>query len=161
MTALYELSNEYQLLLNQEEYTEDDLKRLDELTDNIEDKAIGIAGVILNMQDEAKIIHDAIDRMCDKQQRLVSKIEFMKEYLKEHMTKCNLKKITKSPFYDVALRKNPPKLEVLSPLNVPREYFNAKEILSLDKERLKRDIIDNGVCVEGVTLVSGYSVSIK
>jgi Siphovirus Gp157 len=160
MTALYHLSNEYQALLQKEEYTDEDLSRLEQLHDSIEDKAIAVACHIKNMEADVRSISMAIEEMANREQSLLKKVADLKKYLLEHLVKNNIDKITKCPYFVIKSKMNPPKVNVYNEILVPAKYYVKTEVKNISKTLIKEDIIE-GIEVPGASITKEMSISIK
>lgn len=162
MTALYEIANEYQILLNDimecEEISAEQMDALTNANSNMEDKAKAVAAFIRNMESEQQAIENAIIDMKKRSNRLENKISYMKNYLKENMEKCNIKEV-KSPYFDIKIRSNPISVMVIDEKQIPKDYFKEKIFLSLDKVKI-RDDLKNNIMVPGTTLFQNTRLEI-
>lgn len=157
---LYQISNEYQRLLNLDEYTSADLDKLNMLDQDMKSRAVQIAAHILNKKAELLAVQGAIDAMQDRSDKLFDKILYLNNYLKEQMLKCNLHEVTDHAEFEIKVKNNPPKVQVLDQTIVPVEYMVKKEIVSIDKNLLK-EAINKGVNVPGVKLIQDTRLEIK
>ena len=163
MANLYDLSARYQQLLDQDELNADELAELESLHDNVEDECINRGKYIRNMEAEACAIMDAINEMGFRCQSLKHKIEKQKSTLIERMMDCNINKITKSPLFQISLKRNPVKLVEYNCDFIPDKYFTLTQpvpIKKLDKIAIKQDI-QCGIEVPGCGLESSYRIDFK
>lgn len=157
MSSLYEISNQYQALMQQvlecEELSAEQLDALDNVSDNMEDKAKAVAAFIRNMEVDREAIEKAVFYMEERMGKLTKKIDSMREYLKSNLEKCNIKEV-KSPFFDIRVKQNPCSVRVLDETAIPPEYYRetVKVTRSLDKmqivQKLKENIVIPGVILE-------------
>lgn len=160
MTSLWQLSNDYQSLLDKDEFLPEDLERIDNLHGLIEDKAISCAFVISELKSKLFLTNEAIKIAEDKRKRLESNIHYLEKYVLESLVKNKIDKIDKHPLFDINVRYNRASVEDYEPYNIPQEYWIRKESIALDKKRIKDDI-DNGVIVPGARLIKKATLKIE
>ena len=156
---LYEISNEYQSLLNSEEYFVDIEDKLNQIEDQLNLKAINVAAYIKNMEAEESAIKNAITEMKEREKKVSSKIDSLKSYLLFNLGKCNIQEI-KSIQFDIKVKKCPPSVTILNDDYISEEYKSVKEVISIDKNKIKSDIF-NGVIVEGAEITYNNRLEIK
>jgi len=161
MTNLYNLTTEYQRLLAQDDYSDDDLKSLDSLHKTIEDRAVHYAYIIKELEGKLSATQDAIKTASEKKQRLQKNIERLEAYILDGLKVANIDFIDKDPMFDIKVKSNPPSVDDYEPTDIPIEYFVKKETLSLDKKKVKEDIENLGLVIPGVRLVRKVSLQIK
>ncbi len=78
------------------------------------------------------------------------------------MSECQLRKVSKSPLFEIKIYQNRPSLDILDDSIIPDHYWRKTEKVevSIDKELVKKDIA-NGVRVPGCALVTKPRVDIK
>lgn len=153
--ALYEISNQYQQLFNQIETEEDIdnniLNKLDEVKDLMENKAIALASFIKNIEAERKMIDEAEKAMSNRKHQLSKKMENLTEYLTLNMKRCGITEINRSPYFVIKLKKCPPSVIIKDENLIPDEYKKTKEIITVDKIKIKEEI-NQGVVIDGAEL---------
>lgn len=160
MKPLYEISDEYQYLIKEimecEEINDDTMLHLEKLHDSIEQKAINIASIIKNMEAEEEGIKNAIANMVERKNRISNKMNSLKEYLKCHLERCDIKKVS-SPYFDISVKTNPVSVSVTDENLIPNDYFKEKIMRTLDKvlisQQLKSDIPVPGAFLERRTRI--------
>lgn len=161
---LYSITKEYQQILDKIEIDEqinlDDIDRLGQLTDSIENKAINIAAYIKNLEAEKKAVEEARKNMTDREKRLDAKLEWLTDYLKHSLNACDIKEIKKSPYFAIKIKKCPPKVVIDNEEIIPNEYLSEKVIKSIDRTMLKEHL-SNGVIIEGARLQQDTRLEIK
>lgn len=160
MSNLYVLSNEYQRLLDVPEYDSQSLAQLDSLQDNIKQKAVAVAGFILNLQAEYEAVTQAQKSMYDRARRLQLKIDVLTDYLKENLIACKIDKITDSPHYVITIKTNPPSVHITDKNRIPLAFFDIEQVQKLSLKRVQQAIKD-GENVEGAKLVQKTRLEIK
>lgn len=110
--TLYELTQEYAMLLEYAEDPDIDPEAIEDtmegLTGEIEDKADGYAKVIRNMEADAAALKAEIDRFAARKRRIEESIDRMKDRLKNAMIYMERPKI-KTALFSFSVQKNPPK----------------------------------------------------
>ena len=116
------------------------------------DKSINVAAYINNLISEDKAIETAINRMCDRRDKLNNKIDWLINYLKSNMERCNITEV-KCPYFVIALRKNPYSTEIMDEALIPKEFMIEKEIKRIDikpdKTAIKEHVLKTGEQVPG------------
>ncbi len=161
MSSLYNLSAEYQALLNKDEVTDLDLLELDKLHSDIEDRVVYYAGLIQELEGKVASTKVAITNATEKKRRIEANIARLEEYVTATMISSNITKVDKSPYFDVKVRHNPPSVEVEQQEEIPAEYFSHVTEIRLDKKRVKEDIENLGLVIPGVKLIRKVSLQIK
>lgn len=164
---LYELSNEYEQLLEEALAPNDSgeldskaLEELDALKDEIGVKAVAISSYISNLRAEIQGVSEARRSMQERERRLNNRIESLEKYLLENMERCGITEISSSPFFAIKIKKCPPSVEIIDPLLLPLAYISEKLTTSPNKTKIATDI-KSGKMVPGATLIQKNKVEIK
>lgn len=164
MDALYRIANEYQIIFDKiddlDHITESEDKLLDDIKGSYEQKAIAIASFIKNMTAEKELVNNAINDMVKRKRRIERKLEWVTEYLRSNMERCNITEISSSPYFKIKLKNCPISINVIDENIVPSEYKNVKETISIDKIKAKRDMLD-GIYIEGLIFEHNTRLEIK
>src|SRR5258708_17591968 len=153
---LYSITNEYQTLLDQTfdhetgEINEIALAKLDEVKRDIKEKGIAIASFIKNIDAERKAIEDAKKAMAERESRLDRRINYLTSYLQSNMERCSISEIS-SPYFAIKLKKCPVSVDILDENSIPDIYKKTKSVISIDKIKLKTDILA-GVSIQGAII---------
>src|ERR1700735_3645602 len=137
---LYIISNEYQRLLDKDELDEEDMLRLNTVDQDMRQKAIQVAGYILNLKAQAKSINDAIDRMAYRENLMRGKIDHLTRYLKTELEHCHIDKISDHPEFEIMIRSSPEKVWVENEELIPEKYLTKKEVVTVSKTLIKEAI---------------------
>lgn len=162
---LYKISNEYQMILSEtfnqetEELSENVLARLDEITDKMEEKGIAVASYIKNLEAERNAIEDAKKEMAARESRLDRKAIWLTSYLQSNMERCGISEI-KSPYFVVKIKKCPFSTEIFDEESIPNEYKKTKEVVSIDRIKIKEEILA-GVVIPGVRIKQNNRLEIR
>jgi hypothetical protein len=137
------------------------LDTLNALEGDIRDKAIAVAAFTLNLEVTAKAIREAAAAMLERAKRIDGRAESIRAYALFNLQAAGISKI-ESPWFTLAVRKNPPSVVVDDEAAIPREYFVTPEPPppKLDKAALKR-AISAGTEVAGAHLTQTERLEIK
>jgi hypothetical protein len=159
--SLYQVSASFQGILADLEYMSDD--EADEvlacLTDRLEDRALAVAAYELNLRAEAKAVREAEANMRERRQRIERQADRLHKYLQESMQSAAVDLI-KCPEYVLRIKKNPPHVEIVDEEMLPPEYMRTKQVIEIDKARIKEDISAD-MEVPGALLVADFRLEIK
>ena len=160
MSTLYDLTNQYQQLLELESEIDEQtfIDTLQSIDEAIEDKAENLAKVIKEMEATITTIANEVNRLQSKKQALNNRVSNLKTYLQGEMEKVNKTKI-KGELFTVNIQNNPPSLRVDRTDNIPKDFFIEQEP-TLDKKALK-EAVKNGEVIEGVELKQTRSLRIR
>ena len=162
---LYQIANEYESLLSQtfDEETgavnETALAKLDELQQDMNEKGIAVASYIQNIEAEEIAIDAAIDRMIKRRDQLIKKSKSLINYLQSNMERCGINEIS-CPYFVIKLKKCPYSVDVVNENEIPEEYKKTKQVISLDKVKIKEEL-QSGVVIPGAALKQNLRLEIK
>jgi chaperonin cofactor prefoldin len=144
MATLYELTGQYRELLELAESEELDKQliadTLEGLDGEFEIKADGYAKVIRELEGKADLLKNEIERLSKRKSAIENNIKSMKEALQNAMFITGKTKF-KTDLFNFNIQKNPPRLVIDKPEEVPEEYLIPQEPkidTSAIKEALKR-----------------------
>lgn len=160
MSTLYDLTNQYQQLLELESEIDEQtfIDTLQSIDEAIEDKAENLAKVIKEMEATITTVANEVNRLQSKKQVVANRVSNLKTYLQGEMEKVNKTKI-KGELFTVNIQNNPPSLRVDRTDNIPKDFFIEQEP-TLDKKALK-EAVKNGEVIEGVELKQTRSLRIR
>ena len=155
---LYELSTNYlqiqEMIMEGAEGLED---TLESLNDAIEEKAVGYAKVIKNIEGQVLAIKEEEKRLAERRRSLESNIKRLKENLELSMLDTGKKKI-KTNLFTFNIQKNPPSVKILDEEAIPDDYL-VEQKPKIDRKAILNDL-KNGVEVEGAEIKQGESLRI-
>lgn len=160
MSTLYELTNQYQQLLELESEIDEQtfIDTLQSIDEAIGDKAENLAKVIKEMEATITTIANEVNRLQSKKQVVANRVSNLKTYLQGEMEKVNKTKI-KGELFTVNIQNNPPSLKVENTDKIPKSFYIEQEP-TLDKKALK-EAVKNGEVIEGVELKQTRSLRIR
>lgn len=165
MTALYVLANDYREAAEKladldlpPEVIED---TLESLSGDLEVKATNTAYVIRNLEATAAAIKDAEAQMAARRKALENRAARVKDYLLANMLTAGIQKI-ECPYFKLAVRENPPAVEVYEPGLIPAAFMKQPEPPppAPDKTAIK-EALKAGEEVPGCTLTRGVRLEIR
>ena len=159
---LYELTENYrnlQDLLENPEIDQDLIeKALDEVEEQLEEKAENIAKLIKTLESEVTGFKTEEKRLADRRKSLENRIAALKSYIDAAM-KATGKKKFKGQLFSFNIQKNPPSVNITDSTLIPKEYFIEQEPV-LDKKTVLAEL-KNGVIVPGAELKQTESLRIR
>ena len=151
MATLYELSNDWQLLMNlatsgeiDEEVLQD---TLDSMSYAIDEKAEGYAVVDLELQAQEEKLKKEIGRLQQRKSSITKNRKRIKDSLRDEMIAMGKEKI-KTDKFTIHIQNNPQSVDIKDESDIPYTYYVAQKP-KLDKRALLDDL-KNGVKVPGV-----------
>ena len=162
MATLYELQGEYQRLYQlaeEEELTLEDIQdTLESLDGEMEDKAVGYAMVMKDIEGQIDVIKKEVERLNSKVKTLNNNKDRMKNALQDAMIQTDNKEI-KTDLFNFKIQNNPPSVKVLQESEIPEQYFIPQEP-KLDKKGILAEL-KAGKDIQGVEMVQGQSLRIR
>jgi hypothetical protein len=127
----------------------------------LEAKAISVAAVARTLDGTAAAIKDAEASMCARRKALETRAASLRRYLLENMQHAGIKRV-ECPEFVIAVRDNPPAVEVFDAAQIPAEFMRQPEPPppAPDKTAIKAAILA-GREVPGAFLSRGQRVEIK
>ena len=130
MATLYELTGQFRELLELVEQGEVDPEMLADtlegLEGEIEIKADGYAKVIRELEGKTAVLKDEIDRLSKRKSVIENNIKNLKQALETAMRATGKTKF-KTDLFSFNIQKNPPKLIIDKPEEIPEEYLIPQE----------------------------------
>lgn len=162
---LYEIANQYQEILSKTfddetgEVNENAIALLEIAKDSMNEKGIAIASFIKNIEAERNAIEEAKKAMAERESRLDKRVDYLTNYLQSNMERCGITEI-KSPYFGIKLKKCPLSVDVQDENIIPNDYKKVKEIVSIDKLKIKEEILA-GVVIPGASLKQNNRLEIR
>lgn len=160
MTKLYELTESYMQLIDLSEQLDPETFKdtLDAIQDSLEDKVENTAKVVKSLESDVTAIKEEEKRLKERRQVLETKIDSIKNYLKEQLELAGIDKV-KRPTITVSIQKNPPSVKVIDEKLIPSSFMIQQEP-KLDKKAILQNLKE-GKTVPGVELIQGRGLRIK
>jgi hypothetical protein len=167
LPALFKLTDQYRglLALDAEEVPEQVLRdTLEALTGDIQEKSANVAAYMRNLESAADAIDEAAQQMRLRAQKVRLRAESIKSYLLHNMRACEISRI-ESPYFTLAVRKNPPSVAVFDERAVPEVFKSYPAPAAAPEQRIDRkavaDALKAGWSVPGCKLEYGYRLEVK
>ena len=132
---------------------------LNQLDENFQEKAVNVAMYVRNLETESAAIAEAEKAMSARKKALNNKADRLKSYLLSEMQRTQTKQI-KCPYFVLSLRKTPASVRIAPNAVIPDYLLAPPKPQEADKRAIK-EAIEKGLVIEGVTLESGETLSIK
>lgn len=164
MANLYELSEDYQNIVDLLETSEDEeviellTEALNSLNDDIKTKVDNIVRVVRNLQSDIDALKSEEKRLAERRKATERRVSNLEKYLFDFASSCKDKKI-KGNLFEVAIRKNPVKVVIDDESNIPMDFVTKEVVHKIDKKSLKDFLKDNKI--DGCRLVQDESLRIK
>lgn len=159
---LYELTQNYQNLLellDNEEVDKEMIKQaLDEVMDNIKSKIHSICTIVNDQKGDIDMIDAEIKRLQALKKNKQSNMDFLKGYLSDMLQANNINKMD-TGLFRVGFRTSVA-LVVNDEEAIPEKYLNVQTKVTPDK-RLITEKIKNGEQVDGCSLEVRQNIQIK
>jgi hypothetical protein len=165
MTQLYVLAQDYRATADKladmdlDEQTIADT--LESMSGDLEVKATNTAMFCRNLEASAAAIKEAEAQMAARRKAIENRAGRIKDYLLASMMVAGVQKI-ECPHFRLAVRENPPAVEVYEPGLIPAEFMRQPEPPppAIDKAAIK-EAIKAGQDVPGCKLSRGMRLEIK
>ena len=163
--SLYVIAEEHRAMVNRLMELHDDPQIIADTIEGeslpLETKATNVAFAIRNLETLAASIKQAEAQMKSRRERVEKHIERVRGYLQYCMEVAGKSKI-ESPWFELAVKNNPPRVDVYEPALVPEEFMSYPEppAPSPNKKAIAKAIKD-GLQVPGARLVSGRRLDIS
>ena len=131
---------------------------LNEIEDNIKDKADNVVRFIRNLESEANAIKEEEKRLAEMRKKREKQVENLKQYLFDFTKVADGQKI-KGSIFTVSIKKNPASVVVDDLEAIPEEYKRVKTVVEANKTLLKKVLKENEVT--GAHLEQKESLNIK
>lgn len=158
---LYELTQNYlnlqELLDNPEVPQEVITEALNNVGDQIEDKAENIAKLIKTIEVDVNGFKEEEKRLAEKRKSLENRVKSLKSYLEGAMIAANKEKF-KGKLFSFNIQNNPPSVNISDGKLLPEEYWKIEK--SEDKSKIK-EALKGGIEVPGAELVVSRSLRIR
>lgn len=163
--TLYELTDAYAALLNEYDAAEDDARRaevlamIDQVQDDIGDKAEAYARIMKNLQADAEAFKAEAKRLAMKQKAAEGAVEGLKQRLMDAMRMVQATEIrTSIGKWKVQL--NPPSCKVIEPDRVP-EAYRIPQPDAIDRQGILRWYKETGELLPGVEITQAESLRFR
>lgn len=152
--SLYEITNAFPALMENEEMTEEDKNKVkEELTLLLQQKSQNIIGYARNIELTIEAMKNEEKRISEKRKMLENRVIKFKEYVKECMEKNGITKI-ETGLGNLTIAKNPISVEIVNEEEIPSEYKTEIVAVKVDKTKIKNNFKETGEIPNGVNIVT-------
>lgn len=153
MTHLYEISEAYRAVLNNDELEAEELfEALNNMEGMFENKALGIARYIKELEAESEVIGKEIERLQVRKRAIEGRVKGLKVYLSQQMLFVDRKKIA-DELMTVSVQKSPPTVVVLDEKVIPSEFWKViPESRNVDKKSILDRFRETETAIPGVEI---------
>lgn len=152
--SLYEITNAFPALMENEEITEEDkIKIEEELTMLLQQKSQNIIGYTKNIELTINAMKEEEKRIADNRKSLENKLEQFKNYVKECMERNDITKI-ETGLGTLSIAKSPMSVEIINEDEVPSEFKQEVVTVKIDKTKIKNNFKETGETPTGVNIIT-------
>ena len=152
--SLYEITSGFPALMENEEITEEDKKKIEEeLTVLLQKKSQNIIGYTKNIELTINAMKEEEKRIADNRKVLENKISKFKEYVKECMENNGFTKI-ETELGTLSIAKSPTSVEIINEDEVPSEFKQEVVTVKIDKTKIKNNFKETGEIPAGVNIIT-------
>lgn len=157
MPSLYELSDEYALLMDELENasTEDEVSRIMEYLGTIEgdmaDKAEAYARILRNKIADAAVYKAEKQRLEKLQKSAESAVEWLKDMMLKAMQNLDVNEVHTS-IGKWRIQQNPASVQIVDESIIP-DVYKIPQPVKIDKSAILMDYRDTGIAPQGVDII--------
>lgn len=150
--SLYEITNAFPALMENDEMTEEDKKKVEqELTLLLQQKSQNIIGYVRNNELTIEAMKAEEKRISDTRKSLENRNANFKQYVKECMEGNGITKI-ETGLGMLSIAKSPISVEVVNEDEVPSEYKQEVTTVNIDKKAIANNFKATGEIPNGVNI---------
>lgn len=151
---LYEITNAFPKIMENEEMTEEDKKKVEEeLTLLLQQKSQNIIGYTKNIELTINAMKEEEDRIATNRKILENKLSRFKDYVKECMENNGFTKI-ETGLGTLSIAKSPVSVEIVNEDEIPSEFKLEVVTLKVDKTKIKNNFKETGEIPAGVNIIT-------
>lgn len=152
--SLYEITNAFPSLMENEEITEEDKNQIKaELTMLLQQKSQNIIGYTKNIELTIEAMKEEEDRMSSNRKALENKLTRFKQYVKECMENNGITKI-ETGLGTLSIAKSPASVEIMNEEAIPSEFKQEIVTIKVDKTKIKNNFKETGEIPDGVNIIT-------
>lgn len=149
---LYEITNAFPALMENEEISEENKKQIEEeLTLLLQQKSQNIIGYIRNMELTAEAMKNEEKRISERRKQIENHVVRFKEYVKDCMENNGILKI-ETGLGTLSTAKSPISVEIINESVIPDEYKTEVVTTKIDKKKIADNFKSTGELIEGVII---------
>jgi DNA repair ATPase RecN len=131
---------------------------LEGLEGQLQEKAINVAAFLRHLEATAEAIKEAEARMAKRRSAIEKRAAGLRDYLKLNMEATGIRRI-ESPWFELAIQKNPPAVEIDDEAAVPVEFKREVTAIKIDRAALKAALKERAI--PGARLTTGTRLAIR
>lgn len=160
--SLYDITNAFPVLMEQEEMSEEDkIKVQEELILLLQQKSQNTIGYVRNIELTIEAMKNEEKRISEQRKTLENRLTKFKEYVKECMEKGGFTKV-ETELGSLTIAKNPASVEIVNEDEIPSEFKQEIVTVKIDKTAIKNHFKETGEIPTGVNiLTNNTSLRIK
>lgn len=152
--SLYEITSGFPALMENEEITEEDKKKIEEeLTVLLQQKSQSIIGYTKNIELTISAMKEEEKRIAEDRKILENKMARFKDYVKECMERNGITKI-ETGLGTLSIAKSPVSVEIVNEDEVPSEFKQEVVTVKIDKTKIKNNFEETGEIPTGVNIIT-------
>lgn len=152
--SLYEITNAFPALMENEDITEEDkVKIREELTMLLQQKSQNIIGYTKNIELTINAMKEEEDRIASNRKTLENKLTRFKQYVKECMQNNGITKI-ETGLGTLSIAKSPTSVEIINEEAIPSEFKQEIVTIKIDKTKIKNHFKETGEIIEGANIIT-------
>ena len=152
--SLYEITSGFPALMENEEISEEDKKKIEEeLTLLLQKKSQNIIGYTKNIELTINAMKEEEKRISDNRKILENKLTKFKDYVKECMENNGFTKI-ETELGTLSIAKSPVSVEIINEDEIPSGFKQEVVTVKIDKTKIKNNFKETGEIPAGVNIVT-------
>ena len=152
--SLYEITSGFPVLMENEEITEEDKKKIEEeLTVLLQQKSQNVIGAFRNIETIIEAKKNEEKRLKESRERDEKQLKRFKKYVKECMERNGITKI-ETGLGTLSIAKSPASVEIINEDEVPSEFKQEVTTIKIDKTKIKDNFKETGEIPAGVNIVT-------
>ena len=152
--SLYEITSGFPVLMENEEITEEDKKKIEEeLTVLLQQKSQNVIGAFRNIETIIEAKKNEEKRLKESRERDEKQLKRFKKYVKECMERNGITKI-ETGLGTLSIAKSPVSVEIVNEDEVPSEFKQEVVTVKIDKTKIKNNFKETGEIPTGVNIIT-------
>ena len=152
--SLYDITNAFPAIMENEEITEEDKKKIEEeLTVLLQQKSQNVIGAFRNIETIIDAKKNEEKRLKESRERDERQLKRFKKYVKECMERNGITKI-ETGLGTLSIAKSPASVEIINEDEVPSEFKQEVTTIKIDKTKIKDNFKETGEIPAGVNIVT-------
>lgn len=150
--SLYQITNAFPMLIEQEEMSEEDKKKVEkELIELLQQKSQNLIGYTRNIELTIEAMKNEEKRISEQRKTLENRLTKFKEYVKECMEQGGFTKL-ETPLGILSIAKNSVSVEIINEDEIPNEYKTQIITTKINKTKIKDNFKKTGEIPAGVNI---------